>query len=65
MKKEKELFYTLLKKIHRGEPLDDTLGVTLGEIVMLLHEVINRQSNIENFLWKNYYREERKGYKNG
>jgi tetrahydromethanopterin S-methyltransferase subunit G len=49
----------------RLEALDDTLGVTLGEVVMLLHEVINRQSDIQNFLWKNYYREERMEVKNG
>ena len=49
----------------RLEALDDTLSVTLGEVVMLLHEVINRQSDIQNFLWKNYYKEERMEDKNG
>ena len=49
----------------RLEALDDTLSVTLGEVVMLLHEVINRQSDIQNFLWKNYYKEERMENKNG
>jgi hypothetical protein len=66
MSKEKEL-----NNINsRLKALDDTLGtisvdcsVTLGEVVMLLHEVINRQSDLENFLWKDYYRMEDKNGK--